>query len=81
MGQRGRTHEHDEAVSVRGAPLVPHHLLVGGPGAAAGAQGGQERLPAAEAHAAAEAGWTEKAQNVRPRQESLLPASTLVDTQ
>lgn len=62
-GRTGRTHEHDEAVLVRGAPLVPHHLLVRGPGAAAGAaQAGQQRLPATEAHAAAETGCEGKAQ-------------------
>lgn len=73
----GRTHEHDEAVLVRRAPLVPHHLLIGGPGhtgaAAGAAQGGEQRPPATETHAAAETGWRGKAQNVRSRQE--IPSS------
>lgn len=56
------THEHDEAVLVRGASLVSHHLLVRGAhraGAAAGAASRGAQLAsvgpaAAQAHAAAE---------------------------
>lgn len=58
----GHTHEHDEAVLVGGASLVPHHLLVRGAhraGAAAGAAPLGAQLAsvgpaAAQAHAAAE---------------------------
>ena len=58
----GHTHEHDEAVLVRGASLVSHHLLVRGAhraGAAAGAAPLGAQLAsvgpaAAQAHAAAE---------------------------
>lgn len=57
-----RSHKHYEAVFVRRLPLVPHHLLVrsahGTVAAAAAAQAGMQlaevRLPATEAHAAAE---------------------------
>lgn len=60
----GHTHEHNEAVLVCRLPLVPGHLLIRGThgavaaagAAGAGVQPAEVRLPAAEAHAAAETG-------------------------
>lgn len=80
---QGRTDQHDEAVLLRRAALVPDHLLVGRarrgeaavPTAQAGAQPAQVRLAATKAHAAAEAsceggkarGVTSSRETARPR--------------